>query len=518
MSIDGAGGVSGADAAGGVSGADGAGAALAESALAAAHGLLRAAAGIESVAAGLVLPAAGLGWTGVAAGMYDAAVGELTGRAADLGRLTGAAAATLQRHSAALLDAAADEVDERLRRLRADLDEIAAEALLIALGARDGLGAVLHTALPDGGAGAEGVHRWWTTLPLPLRARLAPEHPDLLGGLAGVPVAVRSASNERLLAADLRRWALPRGPLSVEQARELLAVRATAEQLSRARAARDPVTGALRGAALLVYDPAFSGGEGRVALVLGDAASAEHVAFLVPGLDSDVGGDLTSLTDDAGRLADAASLDAPGERTAVVAWMGYDAPELSDVALEAPAVLGARLLAADVRAVAATRGPVHVTVVGHSYGSTTAAGAAREQPTEVDDLVLMGSPGAGARQAGDLLPGRHVYVAADSRDPVSWLGWFGPDPAGEEFGAVRLPAQSADGAHGLSFAAHSGYLDAGSESLHAVSHVVVGDVAELRRTPPRDQVLWGLLGRDPESGRRGATYGFDRHGLDVRTG
>lgn len=525
-------------------------AALAGAALSAAHRLARAAAGVAGVGAGLGLPAADAGWTGVAADAFDAALADLRGDAARLADLAGGAAGVLRRHAGGLLEVAgreaagleaasvqvderlrllradlddvAAEVDERLRRLRADLDGVAAEATLLAHLTRDRIGsaavAALGAAAADPGTDADAVHRWWITLPDAVQARLVAEHPDLVGGLAGLPVAVRSAANERLLAADLRRLDHLSGPLSVEQAREVMAIRATAEQLARVRDSVDPVTGVPRRAALLVYDPEFSAGEGRVALVVGDAAYADNLAFLVPGLDSDVGGDLAALTVGAVRLADAAARDAPGESTAVVAWMGYDAPELTNVASGTPALLGARLLSTDVVGVAATRGPVHLTLVGHSYGSTTAATAVRSGARAVDDLVLMGSPGAGAATAEEVLPGRHVYVAANSRDPVTWLGWFGPDPASADFGAVRVPAQAAEPGRGLSFDAHSRYLDAGSESLHSVSHVVVGDVSEISGAPSRTDGPWGLGEHDPESGRRGETYGFDERGRDVRTG
>lgn len=37
----------------------------------------------------------------------------------------------------------------------------------------------------------------------------------------------------------------------------------------------------------------------------------------------------------------------------------------------------------------------HLTVIGHSYGSTTVAHAATDGGMEVDNIVLVGSPGAG---------------------------------------------------------------------------------------------------------------------------
>ena len=61
------------------------------------------------------------------------------------------------------------------------------------------------------------------------------------------------------------------------------------------------------------------------------------------------------------------------------------------------------LLAADVMAVQASRYVVpHLTVIGHSYGSTTTGTALRDHVTGVDDAVLVGSPGANVEHASRL--------------------------------------------------------------------------------------------------------------------
>ena len=156
-------------------------------------------------------------------------------------------------------------------------------------------------------------------------------------------------------------------------------------------------------AQLLVFEPRAFGGEGRVALAVGDVDVADHVVFLVPGLGSEVRGTLGGLTADATRVAREARRAAVTARTAAVAWIGYDAPGLADVASAAAAEAGADLLAGDLLAVQASRDALpHLTVVGHSYGSTTAGTALRDHLTGTDDAVLVGSPGPNVETARDL--------------------------------------------------------------------------------------------------------------------
>ena len=185
----------------------------------------------------------------------------------------------------------------------------------------------------------------------------------------------------------------------------------------------------------------------------GDPATADDVAVLVPGLGADADG----ATVHARRALDlhlAARREDPGDGNAVVAWVGYDAPDGVGVLSERMARAGGALLADDVDDLRDDRAhdPAHLTVVGHSYGATTVSLAATgPQALDADDVVLAGSPGAGdAGSAADLgiRPG-HVWVLRHSHDPVAALGAAGPlglgeDPALDSWGATRLRAESAD--------------------------------------------------------------------------
>jgi pimeloyl-ACP methyl ester carboxylesterase len=184
-----------------------------------------------------------------------------------------------------------------------------------------------------------------------------------------------------------------------------------------------------------------------------------------------------------------------GKPTAVVMWVGYDAPNtMADPGLYEPnmARTGGQFLAADVNALGVTHNgpPSHMTVVGHSYGSTVVSDAAAAYGMHSNDVVLVGSPGTDlAHSAADfqLSPGGHLYVRAASGDAVTWspgevrgpgligpvLGGLGDDPAADGFGSTRFRAENPHYT-GNPIYDHSHYFDTGSESLFAISDVVSG--------------------------------------------
>jgi pimeloyl-ACP methyl ester carboxylesterase len=285
---------------------------------------------------------------------------------------------------------------------------------------------------------------------------------------------------------------------------------------------------------LLRYQPEAFGGEGAAAIALGNPDTAVNTAVLVKGLGSAVGVGMLSNPDGVRLYQEAARADS-GKRTAVVMWVGYDAPNtVFDPGLYEPnmARTGGQLLAADVNALAVTHqgAPTHMTVVGHSYGSTVVSDAAALYGMRTNDVVLIGSPGTDlAHSAADfhLSPGGHLYVGAASGDPVTWspghvrgpgligptLGGLGADPAVDGFGATRfkaeVPGYTADPSYD-----HSHYFDDGSESLFSISEVVSGHGAALENDSMtahhRGEYLMGE-GFDPEA-LRPATTGHRHSG------
>ena len=165
----------------------------------------------------------------------------------------------------------------------------------------------------------------------------------------------------------------------------------------------------------------------------------------------------------------------------MVSWLAYDIPQTSDtlnsghsVVLRQSAEAGARSLADFLGGVPPER---HLTLIGHSYGSTTAGLAVASGGTGVDDLVVLGSPGLGVERAAALgMPVKRIHVLEADDDPVADLGWFGRDPSAmpEVDRLATEAAQLPDGSAGSAASGHSRYLASGTTSQWNVAAVVAG--------------------------------------------
>jgi len=419
-----------------------------------------------------------------------------------------------------------EELQAQARAVRKELSGCAAEVL--PAGATTGSPADAELALASllpllaasrrltGGASAPGgtpppgtpaglVRSWWLLLTADEQDRLVTGSPSSVGNLDGLPASVRSAANERVLG-DLLASLQRQDQLDDEDRRLLQNCRAVQSEIGAARATTDWITVEPLVVQLLVFDPRAFGGEGRAAISLGDLDVADHIGFLVPGLNSNLRDSLASLVDNAETIAQAGRrLDGSGS-TAMVAWMGYDAPGLSNTVGDDAAEEGADLLAADVLGVQASRVVTpHLTVIGHSYGSTTTGTALRDHVTGVDDAVLVGSPGPNVDHVSELnVPSGHVYVGANSRDPVSFLDRFGLDPTHESFGAVRFQAEDISrNSWRLDTDDHSRYFDPKTEALANMVSIVVGryDLVQVAAYREERAFLPDGISTDPEADR-----------------
>lgn len=384
------------------------------------------------------------------------------------------------------------------------------------------------------------VKQWWDSLSINQKRILADQHPPELGNLNGIPADARDAANRAAMNDDLQRVedaARQRG-LAPEALRDNALNNRDADVFTRPweyglcgteiaryqnavktndflehdnNADEFPIM-------LWAYDPLAFDGKGRAAIAIGNPDKSRNTAVMVPGTNSSVrGGWMSDGPDDATNLYEQSMKADPNHSTAVLAWMGYDAPEFDhphwQQTLTHPAELeqvgtpwmarqAGALLAADVNGLAATHDPAtprHVTVLGHSYGSTTVADAFANSGMRANDAVLTGCPGTDlAHRAADFhLDGGRLYVGAASTDAISWIGesgdglpnglnetlggpvgpWagLGADPAHEAFGAVRFRAEVA-GSHSLApwFTDHGHYYDVGSEALHNITQIVTG--------------------------------------------
>jgi uncharacterized protein YukE len=385
--------------------------------------------------------------------------------------------------------------------------------------------------MPGPGASADQVHRWWQGLTQDQQWAIFLAAPRAIGDRDGIPAWARDRANRVALDCDVATWSDldRRGLLTADEQRWYANALSARDALDRMGDALDPVTGQPVRTTLYIYDPTAFGGDGRVAIAAGDLDVADNVAVVVPGFGTDMG----SAEYQGGRAIDlyteARSLD-PHASDATMFWIGYDAPDnvpwghgadqgwdAADVASEQAAARGGDRLADTLDGLAADRAgdPAHVTVIGHSYGSTTTGVAATEHHLPVEDVVFVGSPGVGehADHVGDLQVGpAHVWVGAASTDPVSWLGnhgWvntenltggggLGTDPASDDFGGTRFDAEVQGSRGGLHLGDHSAYFTPGSESLDNIAHVVNGQYAAVTHADGRHDPWWGPA-YDPEA-------------------
>src|SRR5690242_16891308 len=234
----------------------------------------------------------------------------------------------------------------------------------------------------------------------------------------------------------------------------------------------------LRTRQVLFFNP---NGQGVAAMVIGNLATANRVAILVPGSDTTLatffsrgpaspGGGAEALAAEARRLD-------PGERLAIIAWLGYPAPAMLSpgVMTSGDAGQGAQALRPLVTALA-EHGD-QVALLCHSYGSVVCGLAAPHLP--VTDIAVFGSPGMDVSSAASLDTRARVWAGRESGDSIAYvphirllgLG-FGADPMSHGFGA-RIFATGDSG--------HSGYLDPGSVSLLNLTYIALGDSAAVTR-------------------------------------
>jgi hypothetical protein len=274
---------------------------------------------------------------------------------------------------------------------------------------------------------------------------LADERPELVGNLDGAPIPLRYAANAEAIDREIAR--LHADGVGDDDPR-----------LRKLRELDDP------NRHFLLFDPA---GDGRAAEVFGDLTTARHVAVVVPGMNND----LDNFTGgDAERVQHQASQFDP-DQVATIQWLGYDTPEGATALGTGAAEPGAEALPQFVEGIRAQRSErLHWTVIGHSYGSLVTGMAESSQGLDVDETVLVGSPGVGVDHASDLGDG-NVWVGLAKWDLVGYSEWHGPNPHDRAFGATRF--------HTGDISGHSSYFNEGSESLRNIGLITAGYLDEV---------------------------------------
>ncbi|MDT0156637.1 alpha/beta hydrolase [Microbacterium sp. ARD32] len=388
-------------------------------------------------------------------------------------------------------------------------------------GGVDGLAAIALLKRPLF-ATPKAMADWWNSLSEAEQNAVIAAYPEKIGSADGLPASARDRANCQLLESDLAELHQKEadGTLTAQERQRLKNAEATQKALKHADDYTVPGTDGEDhpGGQLWLYDPDAFGGDGRVAIAVGDLDTADDVSVQVPGIK-------TEMTDAPGgaaaatRLYESARYGGDGSSVATMFWLGYDTPDSAvDPATltEGRAKDGGERLATAVDGLRASRpdSPAHMTAIGHSYGSTATSYAATDHDLAVDDIALIGSPGAGpADHASDFSVGAaHVYDGRNSRDAVAFFGdegwarkdWIegglGVDPSSEDFGAQRFEAESVHRGDGRNFDDHSRYYDRDSESLYNLGRIVDGHGGDVNAAS-QSYDPWWRLAVDPEKDR-----------------
>lgn len=253
------------------------------------------------------------------------------------------------------------------------------------------------------------------------------------------------------------------------------------------------------------------GGRVKAAMGRGDVDHAKNVATFVPGIGTTVEGSMGEYMRQTKNLRSAAMAQGnlSASDVATVAWLGYDAPGEADwkQPQNLPGIIspflakaGSDRLAGFMNGMQASRdygaGDAHMTLVGHSYGSSTSGMAATKVKYGViDDLVLFGSPGMGTYDAKNYhVDQNHLWVSGVPKgDSVQGMGAFrggivgslGKNPMDSDSGFTHLsddatgsPKYKNDAPASVpsngNFKNHNIYLENGTETLQDIGRVVAG--------------------------------------------
>ena len=378
------------------------------------------------------------------------------------------------------------------------------------------------------------VATWWNSLPEDHKQLLMDHRPDDIRHLDGLPAYARDRANRFALdgyfddKGNYHKGALadaeqavkdaqkeyddararlsdePRsGHLNSEEraAREKLEHATEAFQdLKAIKSQTDPIhrlTNGLAPAYLLDFNYDEKYHRTTAIVSAGNPDTATHVSTVVPGIGTNVRGDLGYYMDFNDRLRDQTKhAGVNSNNVAAISYLGYVAPKnsVNDLGIVQAADIGYANRAAPklaqfeegLRASANANGHKFLnTLLTHSYGSTTGGKSATLMaPGTVDRLILAGSPGGGVDSIDEYnVPKKQVYVSAvPSGDFVEGLGTiigYGKDPQNLE-GITHLSGDTTGSAEYAPLAGkmttenHMAYFHEGTRTSQDFANIVAG--------------------------------------------
>ena len=292
---------------------------------------------------------------------------------------------------------------------------------------------------------------WWNSLNEKQRRHLIDHCPDEIRHLDGLPASVRDQANRNALKGyvdangDKHKGALEEARDDLKTAQDESASEEEIEQLKEKVADLEAIEletdndfrehSGLTPTYLLDFDYDEKYHRTTAIVSSGDPDTASYVSTLVPGIGTNVRGDLGDYIKRNENLrAQTAEAGTDPSDVATISYLGYVAPkndfghlyQAADIGYADRAAPDLARFEEGLRASGKANGHSFTnTVIGHSYGSTT-AGKAMTQVAEgtVDNFIMCGSPGAGAESIDQYnVPKGHVYESSvPEGDAVQGLG------------------------------------------------------------------------------------------------
>lgn len=377
---------------------------------------------------------------------------------------------------------------------------------------------------------------WWKSLSYEQQQFLINRRPDDIRHLDGLPAVARDKANHHALHGYLhadgkyRQGALKdaeeeaieaqkefdKAPLdgkrhlakerldrATEALEDLIAIDSQTDNMTRRRKGLPP-------AYLLDFDYDKKYQRTTAIVSSGNPDTATHVSTLVPGIGTNVRGDLGYYMEFNERLRkQTAYAGIDPNNVATISYLGYVAPknsipdggiiQASDIGYANRAAPKLAQFEEGLRASAEANNHNFVnTLIGHSYGSTTSGKSMTlVTPGTVDRFIMCGSPGSGVQSIDEYnVPKEHVYVSSipthDSVQDLNLLAssGYGKDPRNLD-GITHLSGDATDSADywvnkkipGISrwwtdvthsFEHHMDYFDEGTRTSQDFANIVAG--------------------------------------------
>ena len=316
---------------------------------------------------------------------------------------------------------------------------------------------------------------WWNSLSETQRQHLIDHCPDEIRHLDGLPAAARDQANRHALKGyvdangDKHKGALEYARGKLKEAQDKSASEEEIEQLKEKVADLEAINeqtnnddrehNGLAPTYLLDFDYDEKYHRTTAIVSSGNPDTASYVSTLVPGIGTNVRGDLGDyITRNDNLRAQTAQAGTDPNQVATISYLGYVAPEgpkgklyqAADISYADRAAPDLARFEEGLRASGKANGHSFTnTVIGHSYGSTI-AGKAMTQVAEgtVDNFIMCGSPGSGAESIDQYnVPEGHVYESSVPKgdmvqDSGSFIG-YGSNPKTLD-GIVHLSGDTTD--------------------------------------------------------------------------